>query len=1043
MEHPPSFQIYDASAGSGKTYTLVKEYLKRLLSSQHSGYYKHILAITFTNKAVAEMKVRIVKALKSFSEEHASETENNMLTDLVTETGLSHEEITRRSARILKHLLHHYAMFSVETIDHFNHRLLRTFARDLKLPPHFEVSLDTPQLIGEAVDALIERAGSDPEITQILLDFALEKTDDDTSWDISRDIASIAGLLASENDAPHIKSLSTKSLSQFKQLKALLFSKRKEAQEQTTRIASDILELLTKHQLEESHFSRGHLPKYFARLASADYSVSFGLKWQNELGETPMYPGRVSDDTAATIDSISDELISGFQETKELLSKVRFYEAAAKNVVPLSVIHLVGQELERIKEEQNILPIAQFNSLIYEELKDQPAPYIYERLGERYRHFFIDEFQDTSLLQWNNLLPLTDNARSQEYEDGQPGSLTLVGDAKQAIYRWRGGLPELFLTLSGNASENEIRVNQLQKNFRSQKEIVSFNNSFFSHVSNYFGDDIHTELYRSGNDQQSVATSGGYVNLQFGAFKTKDDANAFYSEKVLQTIQSLLSEGYSEEDICILTRTRKDGMTMSSHLLAHGIPVVSSETLLLSQSPVVNFLVNLLSWSLYSYKEEFLLSLLNFLYEHLSVQDEKHRFLKNHLTSDPDVFSKGMEAFSVDFSFETFAALSLYESLEYATRQFSLLDAADGYVFGFMDEVFDFSHKPKAGKIQFLEHWEKVQDSRSVQTSTSKAVQIMTIHKAKGLEFPVVIFPYADMKLRAERNARMWFPLEPSIEEFDEVLVNVNKEVANFGDKGATLYRERQHITELDTINLLYVALTRPEERLYILAKMPTTNTDTPGSYNELFRSYLQHLQLWPAESMSYEFGTPSAPISIKSDKAPAKQIEAQFDGSSPDEHNIVIAGQRDISAASVEAIALGNHLHTVMSNIVVAEDIPSALDELKTLQGMQPDTLKVLSTMVTNITEHPELRHLFQPGSDVQNERDIVTAKGELLRPDRLNFWTDKSVSVVDYKTGGVDPGYVAQIKRYAKALLDMGFRIREALLIYCDKTEIIVNKV
>lgn len=1047
MEHPHSFQIYDASAGSGKTYTLVKEYLKRLLVSKKEGYYKHILAITFTNKAVAEMKHRIVTSLEDFLKEDTLVKPPEMMASIARETGLKYEEIQRRSGSILKHLLHHYAMFSVETIDHFNHRLLRTFARDLKLPAHFEVSLDTPLLLSEAVDALIERSGSDAEITKTLLEFALEKADDDASWDISRDIANTARLLLSETDSIHIARISEKSLRDFGALKSEMIKRRQEAISTIATTAQNMLTLIAENGLNESDFSGGYLPKYFEKLASENFKVTFGAKWQASLEDKPLYPTRVDTETAAVIDRLAPQLVEGFLNTKDKIHGLQFIDAVLKNIVPLSVINLVGQELEIIKEEQNVLPISQFNALIYNELKDQPTPYIYERLGERYRHFFIDEFQDTSLLQWNNLIPLIDNALSQEYSDGTFGSLLLVGDAKQAIYRWRGGLPEQFMGLSGEGNPFQVgkNITHLDTNFRSHREIIAFNNAFFSFVSNHFGNTDHSQLYSTGSDQAPTSKEGGYVKLEFVDFNTRDEGDICYSEHVVHTIRELKAGGFSESDICVLTRTRRDGSLLSSHLLEEGIPVVSSETLLLSQSAVVQCLLNTLAWSLQPHREELQVRILNFLYDHLDIAEERHDFLQNNITGAPEAFSEKLKTQDIDFSFSEFGSLSLYEGYEYLLRAFKLTSKADGYVFGFMDLVFDFMSRPQAGKTLFLEHWETVKDSASVTTNNEVAVEVMTIHKAKGLEFPVVIFPYADMRIRSERNAKVWFPLEEPVEGFDEVLINSKKEIAEYSSAGARIHEEREHLMEMDTINLLYVALTRAVAHLYIFARNPGEIRDVrPNSYNDLFAQFLESRSMWNDDNRVFEFGTPMSYASLKAETG-GDQRSPAYASSSPNVHNVVLVGERARTqdAEKIDAIKVGNYLHEAMSRVERQEHLHVVLESLKKSPVLYPESTKVLENMISAIVSNDQLKHLFESGSVVLNERDIVTQKGQLLRPDRLNVWPDNSVSIIDYKTGAPDRHHADQIEGYEAALTDMGYSVREKLLIYCREDDIVINKV
>lgn len=1049
MEKTSSFTIYNASAGSGKTFTLVREYLKKLLLSKKEGYYKHLLAITFTNKAVAEMKQRVIETLTAFSEPDIVSAPSNMLIAIASETGLSKEYIHTQSKIILKHLLHHYALFSVETIDHFNHRLIRTFARDLKLPAHFEVSLDAPHLLREAVDQLISKAGDDIEVTQVLLSFALQKTDEDKSWDIARDLSNTATILLHENDRKHVTSLRQKSLDDFANFKIQIQNKKQKLQKKIQKEAQDVLDLIAEGGLEHDDFSRGYLPKHFFHLVSGKYALNFNAQWQSSMGEKPLYPGRVSDMVASTIDSLTPQFIESFQKTRDSVYQVLFYDAVLKNLVPLSVISLVNQELDLIKEEKNILPINEFNALIHDEIKDQPAPFIYERLGERYRHFFIDEFQDTSMLQWQNLQPLIDNSLSQQFLDGSRGSLLLVGDAKQSIYRWRGGLPEQFMDLyaDGNPfSISEKDVLNLESNYRSYSEVINFNNAFFSYLATHLTLPEHKDLYSIGNKQLTTELEGGYVKITFLDAKNKAEVQDLNATYVTETILEVLEQGFSEKDICIITRTKKDGIALSTHLMEEGISVISSETLLLKHSPSVQCLINTLTLAMFPHQEEVRIKVLRFLHEHFQIKEQKHSFYASQVKTSPELFSEKLKTYGIDFSFDTMRSLSLYESCEYILRAFNLSHEADAFVFGFMDVVFDFMQRPLAGKLQFLDYWEAQKDSTSVTSNSSgSAIQLMTIHKSKGLEFPVVIFPYADMNLYEDRNAKVWFPLETEMEGFDEVLINYKKEIANYGDQGAQIYAEKHSIMELDTINLLYVTLTRAIERLYVFSQKPAPlRGNSPTNYGQLFETFLKETGVWKEEESSYEFGIPSC-FSSEKETPRWEQITPEYPNSPLGSHSVKLVSKEALlwNTTAEEAINVGNILHDAMAHIKQAKDIEVVMEDMA-LRSILPKTaLSKLKETITRIITHPELCHLFDPDGPIFMERDILTSDGTFLRPDRLNFHKDNLVTITDYKTGEQSDQHLIQINGYATALFEMGYQVSEKLLIYIVEGEILINKV
>lgn len=1046
LENQSSFSIYDAAAGSGKTFTLVKEYLKQILSSKSEDYFKHLLAITFTNKAVAEMKQRIVETLVNFSEEKSIVEPLPMMLKISEETGKNLSEIQTQSRKILKNLLHNYAAFSVETIDRFNHRLIRTFARDLKLATNFEITLETNELLAEAVDLLLSKAGENKEITKVLLDFALEKTDDDKSWDISRDIANAAKLLYDENESGHVSILKQKSLEDFLEFKKQLILKKKKLSEAIETIASETLQLIDESGLQFDDFSGSYLPKHFQNLSIGRYDLNFGAKWQETMGEKPLYPGRVSAAIGGIIDELTPNFIANFQQTKALVFQLLLVENMLKNITPLSVINLVNHEIETIKEEKNILPISEFNSLINKEIKNQPAPFIYERLGEKYRHFFIDEFQDTSKLQWENLIPLIDNALSQQLEPTS-GSLLLVGDAKQSIYRWRGGLPEQFMGLYNtiNPFSREKEVLSLETNYRSCAEIVDFNNQFFTFVSSYFANENHVKLYINGNKQNQNDKRDGYIKFEFIPKQNKAEKQEAYSNLVLKTIQNLKENGFLESDVCILTRKKADGIALGAFLMEQGVPVISSETLLLQSSNLVQILVFSLQVCLYPNNDEAKIQLLDLLYDQLNISEEKHTFFTKFLNISEARFSENLREYGVDFSFAEMRTVSLYEAFEYCIEKFKIAEVADAYLFGFMDLVYEFEQQPLADKISFLDHWETKRESASIPASEgTNAVQLMTIHKAKGLEFPVVIFPFADMQLYDGKYDKLWYPLENEDFSFKEAQINYKSEVANYSEIGEQMYNEHRSQLELDTINLLYVTLTRAVEKLFVFAEMPTEPKDgIPSTYNHLFMEFLKQKGIWNGDQMVYEFGKNSEKIS--KEKHVVSQMDPKYLSSNPKTHGLKIVASEEmfLETETVAAITAGNLLHDTMAKIYSEADAERVLMELEERAIVPKEEFDILTNTIHQIVQHPDLKKLFDGTDKVYNERSIITKDGLVLRPDRININSENVSTIIDYKTGSPKIYHNDQLIDYVNALQDMGFIVSEKMLIYSNEDEIVINKV
>ena len=390
------------------------------------------------------MKERIIGALKDFSNPDIINNNNSMFKELSSELSLQPETLHLKSKELLNSILKNYAAFDVSTIDKFTQRIIRTFAFDLKLPLNFDVELDTESLLNKAVDNLISRAGSNEQLTKLLIDFAIEKTDDDKSWDVAFDFNKIAKLLVKETDITYINTLKEKSLNDFKELKENLTKQRKSTETQIIETAHKTLMLISESGLEYSDFSRKTLPNHFSKASQLDLNRLYDNKLQENITERKnIYNKTLDASLAEIIDTILPEIEINYLALKHFVYHHKFLSNFYKNLTPLSVLNAINQELDLLKVEQNKLLISEFNAILSEEVKTQPASFIYERIGEKFQHYFIDEFQDTSQMQWENLIPLLGNSLSSEN-----GSALIVGDAKQAIYRWRGGKAEQFIELS-------------------------------------------------------------------------------------------------------------------------------------------------------------------------------------------------------------------------------------------------------------------------------------------------------------------------------------------------------------------------------------------------------------------------------------------------------------------------------------------------------------------------------------------------------------------------------------------------------------------
>ncbi|TYA60150.1 UvrD-helicase domain-containing protein [Formosa maritima] len=1042
MNGQSSFLVYNASAGSGKTFSLVKEYLKIIIKSPFNDKFKHILAITFTNKAASEMKDRIIDTLKSFSSQTILEHPNDMFQMICSELQMTPLAVHEKSKTLLNTIVYNYAFFDISTIDGFTHKIIRTFAYDLKLPLNFEVELDQEVLLTEAVDRLIAKAGTDKELTKVLIDFAIEKTDDDKSWDVSYDFYKVSKLLINENEIPFINAIKNKTLEDFKSFKIFLKQEIVQTENSIVKIAQKTLTLIDEAGLEFKDFSRSTLPNHFKKASNLELNSLYDNKLEENISNrTGIYNKTLEASIANTIEQILPEIEVFYKTIKAQVYNLKFLKACYRNITPLSVLNAINKELNTLKIEQNKVLISEFNNLISNEIKEQPTPFIYERLGEKFSHYFIDEFQDTSVLQWENLIPLIDNKLSQENLNTEKGSLMIVGDAKQAIYRWRGGKAEQFIDLFNNTNPFQIKktIVNLPQNFRSYQEIINFNNSFFKFLAeSIFSEEIHQNIYN--NAKQTITKNhNGFVSIDFLDINREDDIDTIYTEKTLETINFCLQNGFVLSDICILVRKNKQGVAIADYLNEHKIPLISSETLLLKNSPDVEFAIHFLKLLLQPKNNEIKIQVLNYLAETLQIE-AKHAFFEKHINLNLNVLFASLQEYNIYIQLNNLLQLSLFELVESIIRSFNLVETSNAYIQYLLDLVFEYTQKTQPDLLGFIEYYEKKKDKLSIVLPPGQeAVQIMTIHKSKGLEFPVVIFPYADLDIYKENEPKEWFPLNPeNFQGFNYSLLNFSGDFENFGEIGNQIYNRRRANLELDNINILYVALTRAVEQLFVISKKDVNNKGEikTQTYSGFLINYLIQLNLWNNNQSYYTFGKPEKSSEKKS--LSKNTIEQKVFISSPKhEHNIKIVTNSGLlwDTHQKEAIEKGNLIHEIMSQIKTETDIDFVINEFIFSNIINKEQALILKEIVLQIVLHKDLTLYFSDNVIIYNERDIISKSGEIIRLDRLVINNKNQAIIIDYKTGIEDPKHLIQLNKYENILLEMNIKTIKKILVYINE--------
>jgi len=1041
VQNPSSFQVYNASAGSGKTFTLVKEYLKVLLSSDDIFKFQKILAITFTNKAAGEMKERVLENLQEFSDGK----ENDLFKIIASEITIDKAIIKERSQRVLDAVLQNYSAFSITTIDSFTHKIIKSFAYDLGLPLNFEVEMDAVSLLNEAVDVLISKIGTDKDLTKLLIDFSLDKADDDKSWDISLELNEFSRILLNEDDTKHFRKLTDKKLTDFTTLKNKLAKHQKEIKNKFVALGNKGLQIIAVAEIAHKDFYRSMLPNHFLALSQNPEKANFfeESKLRERIEENNFYAKSKSDDVKNAIEGVLPELLSLYSQSEELYQQFLMNKLALKSIIPLAVLNYVNFELTHIKEENNIRLNAEFNQLISDNIKDQPAPFIYERIGQRFMHYFIDEMQDTSVLQWQNIIPLIDNALAQE-----ESNLLLVGDGKQAIYRWRGGKAEQFIAL-GSDIENPFHVPKeiktLETNYRSFTEVIDFNNQFFQHTANFFQNEEYKKLFIEGNKQLTTAKKGGFVSLSFlEKEEEKEDEVLKYPNKILEKIKSLETT-FSLNEICVLVRKKKDGIAVANYLSENGIDIISSETLLLQNSSKVNFIIDVLQLIQHPNDKETALEFLYFLHDHLQITTEKHSFISTLIHESNEVIFNQLTNYQAPFNLKAFHQMPFYEKIEEIIRSFKLIDSSDAYVQFFLDVVLE--QQRKGTSIQeFLDFWEEKKGNLSIVAPESgNAVQVMTIHKSKGLEFPVVIFPY-DLDVYRQINPKVWLDKLPEdFENFKELLVPFNKDLKLVNDRGLEIFNQQREELELDNFNLLYVALTRAVEQLHIITeyKITAKGEENTNFYSGIFINYLKENNIWNDGELTYSFGDANR-VSKKEKQVSLAENQQEFISTSWQAQNIhmLASASKLWDTSQGEAIEFGNLIHEMMAKIITSNDVVKVVSQYEQQGVVDTQQAKSIQIDIGKIVNHPTLKKYYVMDVTIYNEREIVDVDNQILIPDRLVFDADNNVTIIDYKTGKPSKSYHQQLLRYERVLKSMNFKVAKKLLIYINE-EILVEEV
>lgn len=1043
-----NFIVYKSSAGSGKTFTLVKEYLLLVLSHPEnlSFSFRSVLAITFTNKASAEMKWRIIKSLKELEQ-----GVNQTLSEIIcSELKITNHELASRSGIVLSQILHHYSDFSISTIDSFTHRIIRTFATDLKLPVNFQIETDTNYVFGKIVSLLLNQLGKNKTLSQYLVHYSINKVEENKSWDLESGLLEFIKELYNEGRSSIIESLQQFDLEHFNAVNKKI-SERLKHYESTLHInGTKALALIKNNGLSESDFYQGNkgIINLFKKLS--DPSKLFSEALENSfvratLEDDKWCAAKISSEQQNKIEHIKYDLKRITEDSLKFIKEHESYYALhiliKKNLYAMGVVNELAKITTQFKSEENILFISEFNEKISEVVAHEPTPFIYERLGDKFKHFLLDEFQDTSTLQWQNILPLVDNSLSNGWFN------LLVGDGKQSIYRWRNANVEQFSNLPKIIGSDENAIlkeredslkrhfenRQLDKNYRSRAEVVKFNNSLFDFLSEKFLHDEFKNIYHH-QAQKYNEDSGGYVTIEFPETPKheKDPVNFQYT---LKHIHQAIENGYQYQDICVIVRNNKAGNAIANFLIQQQIPVISSESLLLKNAIEINLIISFLKFLSNEKDLVSASSVINYLFHiHFITEDQYTGYLKDlNLSKQKNLFDIFSEL-QLPIQKEKILTKNLYDICIELTEVLSLQERNQTYIRFFLDEVLSFLQSNTSNLNLFIDWWDRRSETASVIIPEgANAISIMTIHKSKGLEFPIVIMPYLNWK--THDIEQLWVPIQDTDIDLPMAMIDTSN-LASITIYSEQAERERQ-FQILDNLNLIYVGFTRAVECLHIIS--PTTDKENENYVSSWLKSFVLHHPNYSSEFNALIIGQltkKTSSFSLSGNEI--YDLNPIHFNTSHEAIELKGSSKYHLSNDVEKAKAHGILIHYILSQIKTLEEIPEKINK-SVVQGdlNQQDAINI-QLNITDLLSFPELSVFYKSGLDIRNEVEILTETGEVLRPDRVII-QDNRATIIDYKTGKKNPSkYHAQMKSYELAMNKLGISDVKKILVYIDEKSI-----
>lgn len=1090
-------EIYKASAGSGKTFQIVREYLK--LVFRRPGAYKNILAVTFTNKATAEMKDRILKELYVLWSGRPS----GHLEDLQKMTSLPEPEIRHTAGRILKLILHDYSRFSISTIDSLFQRVIRAFSKEMHLSPNYRTQIDNKEILEEAVNLLFLEIDQNEELRRWMLEYTEENLQDGKKWNLTEELIKRGSELFREEfkqfSGSLLEKLADKNyLSNYgQQLKTIVDLYENSLKE----IGKKGIQLIEGHQLTVDQFKYGDksFAKHFEKLASGNFSEPGKRAVEACNNCDSWFKSSDSPELKSKIRSVYEDglnalLVDSLEKME--VEGITFNSAKAilANLFSFGLLTDIALKINEISKDKNIILLQDSTSILQKVINGNDSPFVYEKLGTVYRHFMLDEFQDTSNLQWRNLKPLLENSLSEG------NTSMVVGDVKQSIYRWRNGDWNLLAKqLEEDFALLQLNIKALDTNWRSSKKIIDFNNIIFKQSAEILNSDfesaisdteysedtngIITKLYAEHFQAFSEkASQEGFIRLKFieepesGKELKKEDFQKAALLELITQLEIVQDRGVKPHDIAILVRSKHEGAMIAEALLErkysqpdsrYCYEFISNDTLIISQSPVVSFIINF--FSLFSNPDNDIVKAdLIYSYWHVllplmgdTIHDDSNNLAFDIHNGIPEIFRQWFGEGDETHFDEEILSLPLYNLAVRIAADFKLEKITGELVYldAFLDLVLQFTKDDPGGISSFLDWWELTGKEKTISLSEGQnAFTILTIHKSKGLEFNTVFVPFCGWEVVPSPFKAPYLWCHPDREPFNQLDLVLVK-YGNHLQKSvfAEAYFREMLYSMIDNLNLMYVAFTRAVNNLFVICPYDNKNSgaakctgnilqrivESPSLMDSIEKEkYLDISDYWDPGLKVFEYGN-SQKMMASAVKKEASGLELSAFRIKETKNRLKLKihsqGYFDLYENGIgERIHYGQVLHEIFENISTTEDISNSLKYMISAGKIDSEAAREYTAVIERMLSFEPQKSWFSGDWKVLNERNILRGQENAHRPDRI-MMKDGKVVLIDYKTGDKHENHILQVKAYLNDFEKMGFKEKKGYLWYLNSNELV----